>query len=396
MLIDSIRYVNVTPLSLPNDRSYARCNCASIHVPQDPFFENFYTKSTLVNEDPEELSLYQHPDHQPPPFKLGACQRNNSLFYTMSSSIPSAGDDNLKGKTRVTNNSASWDLVTPLTTRRKGKGVSMTEELDPEALSPMNHSPMPASGPILSGPHTLDNVVSEETSMNPAASPSASRLPSSSKATSRIPAAPKSVNNAKLNSLNRGARKASTMGVNQLAAQDQQSRKEPLVTIQTSTEDLLNLKAAIQYRVKDDKTQTSLSSQTEEDETETATVDRDAMSEFNTIFWDIEAIKDLPVWAEPITTSTDCLFGAFDPAANEDILVPLGAIDRILPGQTKYECDRLRSAIELVYKTPTDCWWDDLGSAIHKFTAHEVSKKDLVKYTGPQLVHGIFCWKPHK
>ena len=240
-LIDSIRHVNVTPLSLPNDRSYAHCNCVSIYVPQDPFFENSYAKSTLVNEDPEELSLYQCPDHQPPPFKPGACQRNSSLFYTMSSSIPSAGDDNLKGKTRVTNNSASRDLVTPLTTRRNGKGVSMMEELDPEALSPTNHSPMPASGPILSGPHTLDNVVSEETSTNPAASPSASRLPSSSKATSRIPAAPKSANNAKSNSLNRGARRTSTMGVNQLAAQDQQSRKEPPVTVQASTEDLLNL-----------------------------------------------------------------------------------------------------------------------------------------------------------
>ena len=73
-LIDSIRHVNVTPLSLPNDRSYARCNCASIYVPQDPYFENSYAKSTLVNEDPEELSLYQRPDHQPPPFKPGACQ----------------------------------------------------------------------------------------------------------------------------------------------------------------------------------------------------------------------------------------------------------------------------------------------------------------------------------
>ena len=143
--------------------------------------------------------------------------------------------------------------------------------------------------------------------------------------------------------------------------------------------------------MKDDKTRTSSSSQTEEDEAETATVDHEATLEFNTIFWDIEAVKDLPIWAEPITTLTDRLFGAFDLAADEDILVPLGAIDGILPGRTKYECDHLRSTIELVYKTPTDCRWDDLGSAIRKFTAHEVSKKDLVKYTGPQLVHGIEC-----
>ena len=183
--------------------------------------------------------------------------------------------------------------------------------------------------------------------------------------------------------------RTSTTGANQLAAQDQQPQKEPPVTIQASTEDLLNLKAAIQFGVKDNKTRTSSSSQTEEDEAETATVDCKATSEFNTIFWDIEAVKDLPVWAEPITTSTNFLFGVFDLAADEDILVPLGAIDGILPGRTKYECDRLRSAIELVYKTPTDCRWDDRGSAIRKFTAHEVSKKDLVKYTGPQLIHRI-------
>ena len=166
-------------------------------------------------------------------------------------------------------------------------------------------------------------------------------------------------------------------------------QKKHLRALQLPIADLLNLKAAIQFGVKDDKTQTSSSSQTEEDEAETATVDCKATSEFNTIFWDIEAVKDLPVWAEPITTSTNFLFGAFDPAADEDILVPLGAINGILPGWMKYECDRLRSTMELVYKTPTNYRWDDLGSAIRKFTAHEVSKKDLVKYTGPQLIHGI-------
>ena len=75
----------------------------------------------------------------------------------------------------------------------------MTEEPDPEALSPTNHSPIPVSGPVLTGPHALDNVIAEGTSTNPAASPSVSRLPSSSKTTSKIPAAPKRANYTKPN-----------------------------------------------------------------------------------------------------------------------------------------------------------------------------------------------------
>lgn len=30
---------------------------------------------------------------------------------------------------------------------------------------------------------------------------------------------------------------------------------------------------------------------------------------------------------EPITQSPNCMFGVFDPAADEDILVPLGVVD---------------------------------------------------------------------
>ncbi|KIJ98897.1 hypothetical protein K443DRAFT_133253 [Laccaria amethystina LaAM-08-1] len=167
----------------------------------------------------------------------------------MSSSIPSARNDNLKNKSHSTNNSTSRDLITPLTTRKKGKGVSMTEE----AESPMNHS----------------------------------------------------------------------------------------------------------------------------------------TSEFNTIFWDIEAIKDLPVRAEPITKMTDRMFGVFDPAMDEDVLVPLGAIDRLLPDQTKIKCDCLRSVIELVYKTPKYCHWEHLGTAICKFAAYNLSKNNLVKYTGFEVKYGI-------
>lgn len=150
-------------------------------------------------------------------------------------------------------------------------------------------------------------------------------------------------------------RKPSTTGANQLAAPDQQLPRGLPDTVQAYTEDLLNLKAVIQSRAADDETQALSMSQTEEDEAETNVVDLGNTSEYNTIFWDIEAVKNLPIWAEPITTSTDRLFGAFNPAADEDVLVRLGATDGILPGRTKYECDKLRSAIELVYKTPQDC-----------------------------------------
>ena len=62
-------------------------------------------------------------------------------------------------------------------------------------------------------------------------------------------------------------------------------------------------------------------------------------SEDNAVFWDIEVVKDLPIWAEPITRSTECMFGTFDLAADEDVLVPMGAVDGILPGQTEYKCN---------------------------------------------------------
>ena len=49
---------------------------------------------------------------------------------------------------------------------------------------------------------------------------------------------------------------------------------------------------------------------------------------------------------------TECIFGAFNSTQDKDVLVPMGAIDGVLPGCSKYECDRLRSTIELVYNTP--------------------------------------------
>ena len=185
----------------------------------------------------------------------------------MSSSVPSAGDDNPKGKTRITNNLASRDIVILLTTERKGKGVSMTEEPDPEAISPMNHIPMPASGPVLTGPHTTNSDTPEGMTSSPAAFQSASRVPSASKSSSKLPAASRSVNITKPSTSDKGACKPSTTGANQPAASEQQPQKRLPDIVQASREELLNLKAVIQSGTRDNDTQTS-SSTTEKDETE--------------------------------------------------------------------------------------------------------------------------------
>ena len=137
--------------------------------------------------------------------------------------------------------------------------------------------------------------------------------------------------------------------------------------------------------IADDETQASVLRETDQN---TAQTEREE-SKYNTVFWDIEVTKDLPIWAEPIILSTECIFGTFDPAAEEDVLVPMRAVDGILPGRTEYECNRLRGAIELVYNTPKDCHWESLGDAIRDFTSHEVSKDDLVRYSGQGIFHGV-------
>ena len=114
----------------------------------------------------------------------------------------------------------------------------------------------------------------------------------------------------------------------------------------------------------DDKTQASASSRTEGKRDQDAAQTEREESKYNAVFWGIDVVKDLPIWAEPITMSTECMFGTFDLAADEDVLVPMGAVDGILPGRTEYEC------------------WENLGDTIRDFTSHEVSKDDLVRYSG--------------
>ena len=83
------------------------------------------------------------------------------------------------------------------------------------------------------------------------------------------------------------------------------------------------------------------------------------------------------------------MFGAFNPAVDEDVLVPLGAIDGVLPGRSKHECDCLRNTVEMVYKTSRDCRWEFLGSAIKDFAAYNISKNDLVRHTGQGVTYGV-------
>ena len=153
--------------------------------------------------------------------------------------------------------------------------------------------------------------------------------------------------------------------------------------------DILNLRVAMRSETTDDEMQASTLSQTEGKKDQYAARAECEGSEFNTIFWDIEVVKDLPIWAEPITMSTECIFGVFDPTADEDVLVPMGVVDGVLPGQSKYECNRLRSAIKLVYNTPKDCHWENLGDTIQSFTNYEVGKDDLVRYSGHGIFHGV-------
>lgn len=62
-------------------------------------------------------------------------------------------------------------------------------------------------------------------------------------------------------------------------------------------------------------------------------------SKYHTVFWDIDAVSNVLIWMEPITQLTEHTFSKFNPAADKDILVPLDAIDGVIPGSIKHECD---------------------------------------------------------
>ena len=70
-------------------------------------------RQTLI---PGNIQPCVYPDGQLSLFKQGACQQTTPFPLLMSSVTPSTGDDVHQNKTHNTNNSASWELVTPLVT----------------------------------------------------------------------------------------------------------------------------------------------------------------------------------------------------------------------------------------------------------------------------------------
>ena len=220
----------------------------------------------------------------------------------MSTQTLAAGDESSKAKVRNTNNSASQELVTPLASKKKGKGVAMTEELDPDATPPMIGNPLPATGPLLSGPHTIDRMNTGDTPSNPAASTSANRMPAPSRGAMKSPAARKSANYPKPPSANKSQCKPSSASATQSIATN----------------------ATTPSANADDETQASSSSQNEvEDDLREIMVEDEASPSFHSVFYDIEAAKNIPIWVEPISESAIRMFGAFNPAVDEDVLVPL-------------------------------------------------------------------------
>ncbi|EDR03934.1 uncharacterized protein LACBIDRAFT_331090 [Laccaria bicolor S238N-H82] len=216
--------------------------------------------------------------------------------------MPAAATQETTKLTTLTTGTSHHEIVTPLTTKKKGKGVAMSEEPDPDSMPSTNSNPLPTTGPVLLGSHT-------ENPSSPAAPTSASRMPTPSKGVSKSPAAPRSASNSKSTYTNKAK-----------------------------------------------------------------------------VFYDIKEVKGIPIWVEPISESMNRMYGAFNPAVDEDVLVPLGAIDGVLPGRTKEECDCLRCAVEMVYKMPRDCRWEFIGSAIKDFAAYKPSREELVRYTG-QGIH---------
>jgi hypothetical protein len=242
------------------------------------------------------------------------------------------------------------------------------EEVDPDATSPTNSSPLPATGLVLTGPYPFDKKNTEENPSSPAAPSSANQMPVPSKGATKQPAAPKSANKPKPAEPAKTTRNPSSASTTFTAAS---SSTTPLAKA-------------------DNEAQTpSLNHKEDENDYRGFLVESENSPSFHSVFWDIKAGKGIPIWVEPITESTSRMFGTFNPAVDDDVLVPLGAIEGMLPGRTKYECDRLRSAVELVYKTPRDCRWEFLGTAIKDFAAYNIDKNDLVRHSGQGVFYGI-------
>ena len=132
--------------SLPNHKSYAQHEHSildySVQEEPTPTRMSSLGKWTLT---PGNIQPCVYPDRQLTLLKLGACQQTPSSRSPLSSTTASIGDEAHRNKTCNINNSASQEMITLLASKKKGKGMSITKELDPEAVSPTNDSPIPAS-----------------------------------------------------------------------------------------------------------------------------------------------------------------------------------------------------------------------------------------------------------
>ena len=206
-------------------------------------------------------------------------------------------------------------------------------------------NPLPATGPILLGPHAVDRTNTGDTPSNPAASTSMNWMPVPSRGVTKSPAACRCASNPKPTGVNKMQHKPLSTSMTQSIATN-------------ATTPSTNVDA-------DDETWASSSSQNEvEDDLREIMEENEGSPSFHSVFYDIEAVKNIPIWVEPISESTYWMFRTFNPAIDEDVLVLLGAIDGVLPKWSKHECDCLRNMVEMVYKTPKDCRWEFLGSAI--------------------------------
>ena len=117
-------------ISLPTHSSYAYRHCIDTLPIWDPVNSDSLPSQTLLIAMPGQPLPCQCPDHQPPPFKPGSHQQTSPPLPSMSTQTLTAGDESSKAKVCNTNNSASRELVTLLASKKKGKGVAMTEELN--------------------------------------------------------------------------------------------------------------------------------------------------------------------------------------------------------------------------------------------------------------------------
>ncbi|EDR06774.1 uncharacterized protein LACBIDRAFT_328507 [Laccaria bicolor S238N-H82] len=96
----------------------------------------------LMMISPEESPSRHCPNHQSPPFKPGNWQ-TALLPYLMKQTIYPSDNNCHRMEFRNINHSTSCEIIVLTRTRKKGKGMLMTDEPDTEVNSPTHSSPIP-------------------------------------------------------------------------------------------------------------------------------------------------------------------------------------------------------------------------------------------------------------